>query len=237
MNPVTKESYHHENLREALLVVARRELEAVGSAELSLRSIARLAGVSSAAPAYHFQNKDGLLVEIAIQGFAELVSNRLTAIRSKQSPRENARQMLKAYVDFALANPGVFDLMFGMRILDRRHHPALREKATASFRIFHDRICEFARSCGWPSNMHAALTHAAWAVEHGVATLLLSGNAPARSAPVRPKALVMMAIELFLRSVDEGPSAVPSASIVDRAGPDKPQATAQIAQLSVSRNK
>ena len=219
---VSKDSYHHENLRGALLVVARRELEAVGAAELSLRSIARLAGVSSAAPAYHFRNKEGLLVEIAIQGFAELVRNRLAAVRSGESPRENAKQMLSAYVDFALANPGVFDLMFGMRILDRRHHPALRDTASSSFRIFYDTVSAFARSCGWPPDTKAGLVHAAWAVEHGLATLLLSGNAPARSAPVRPDALVTLAIELFLRSVDDGPLSCPSKSDLGREGSAKP---------------
>ena len=199
-----KASYHRENLRVDLLAVARIELEAAGAAELSLRSIARLAGVSSAAPSYYFRNKEGLLVELAIEGFAELMRFRLSAIESESSPLERARQMLRSYVTFALATPRVFDLMFGLRILDRRQHPALQEKATASFKIFLVTISDFAASCGWPPEARAGLTHVAWAMEHGLATLLLSGNAPAQAAPVEPEALVKMGIDLFLQSVRDG---------------------------------
>ena len=206
-----KESYHRNNLRAALLAVARRELEALGAATLSLRSIARLANVSSAAPAYHFGNKEGLLAAIAMAGFDELVANRLATIKAEQPPRENAQQMLRAYVDFALANPGVFDLMFGLRILDREQHPALRDQAAASFGIFYEQVSIFARTCGWPAAMQPDVAHVAWAVEHGLATLLLSGNAPARSAPVDPETLITLAIELFVRSVDQGPCGLPPA--------------------------
>ena len=203
-NPATKTNYHRENLRGELLAVARAELESMGLNDLSLRSIARLAGVSSAAPAYHFSNKEGLLVELATEGFAELMRSRLAAVEKLSSPAERARQMLRSYVNFALGSPKVFDLMFGLRIFDRRRHPALQEKATASFRIFLETISEFAASSGWEPDSYVSVTHVAWAMEHGLATLFLSGNAPSKVAPIDTDKVIEMGIELFLQSVRHG---------------------------------
>src|SRR5919106_3067320 len=97
-------TYHHGDLRTALLQTAAKILEKQGLVALSLRELARLAGVSHNAPYRHFPDRDSLLAALAAEGF-ELLGD---ALQSR--PR---REMGEAYVEFALAHPERFRLMFG----------------------------------------------------------------------------------------------------------------------------
>src|SRR6185369_3100540 len=97
-------SYHHGDLREAALRKAAEILENEGLESLSLREVARRAGVSHNAPYRHFPDRDGLLVALVEEGFQML----LDALARR--PR---REMGEAYVDFALSHPQRFRLMFG----------------------------------------------------------------------------------------------------------------------------
>src|ERR1700722_1777730 len=93
------------DVRGALLAAARAELAEHGHAGISLRAVARRAGVSHAAPKYYFSDRAALLTAVAAQGFAELAS----ALR--QVPSALAA-LGHAYITFALASPALFDLMF-----------------------------------------------------------------------------------------------------------------------------
>ncbi|HWD27140.1 MAG TPA: helix-turn-helix domain-containing protein, partial [Rhizomicrobium sp.] len=70
--PMRARAYHHGDLRNALLDAARKILEEETLGQLSLRAVARRAGVSHAAPYRHFPNHEALLVELAVEGFVEL---------------------------------------------------------------------------------------------------------------------------------------------------------------------
>src|SRR5262245_4715846 len=120
-----KKAYHHGDLRAALLQAGGNLLEKEGLDALSLREVARRAGVSHNAPYRHFPDRDRLLAALAEEGFAEL--GRTLAEAGKRGPRERG----EAYVGFALAHPQRFRLMFGglLRIAD---HPGLREKAAGA---------------------------------------------------------------------------------------------------------
>src|SRR5919206_2322086 len=97
-------TYHHGNLRPALLRTAAKTLEKEGLGALSLRELARRAGVSHNAPYRHFPDRDSLLAALAAEGF-EMLGDAL-----EKRPR---REMGEAYVEFALAHPQRFRLMFG----------------------------------------------------------------------------------------------------------------------------
>ena len=147
----TSSSYHHGDLRAALLHSAGEMLEKEGLAALSLREVARRAGVSHNAPYRHFADRDSLLAALAAEGFQQF------AEALEKRPR---REMGEAYVEFALAHPQRFRLMFGgvQRGSDHRAYDALKK----SFADLGDGA-EYAAA-------------AAWGLVHGLAHLLLDGH-------------------------------------------------------------
>src|SRR5262245_40997222 len=175
--PSTPSAYHHGDLRNALIAEGRRLLEEVGAHELSLRHVARSVGVSIAAPSHHFEGKEGLLAAMAEEGFEELASSRRKIAASEKDPLRKAWRMMECYVRFAERQRGLFDLMVGPRIL-LRSHSDLNVKATASFDLFASAVCDYARTKGWRDEDLNLVVHAAWSVEHGLATLILAHRVP-----------------------------------------------------------
>src|SRR5436190_24145857 len=118
-------TYHHGNLRPALLAGAAKILEKEGVTALSLREAARRAGVSHNAPYRHFADRDALLAALAAEGFQMLGE----AMRA-----HDGREMGEAYVRFALAHPERFRLMFG-GVLPMAKHPQLRQEAARAYEV------------------------------------------------------------------------------------------------------
>src|SRR5262245_1682880 len=116
----TSASYHHGDLRQAVLQTAGEIIEKEGLEALSLREVARRAGVSHSAPYRHFPDRERLLAALVEEGFSML------AEALEKRPR---REMGEAYVEFALAHPERFRLMFGGRVKlgsrDRRAYEGL----------------------------------------------------------------------------------------------------------------
>jgi AcrR family transcriptional regulator len=110
--------YHHGALRDALLEAAERVLERDGVAGLTLRAVAREAGVSHAAPTHHFGDLTGLLSELAAIGFRQFNTAMELADAAGNSPIEKALAGAKAYVAYAQAHPGMYGLMFRAERLD-----------------------------------------------------------------------------------------------------------------------
>src|SRR5689334_2430086 len=103
--------YHHGALREALLQAAERVLERDGLAGLTLRAVAREAGVSHAAPTHHFGDLTGLLSELAAVGYRQF-NAAMGAANASGTPQEKGMASAKAYVAYAQAHPGMYGLMF-----------------------------------------------------------------------------------------------------------------------------
>ena len=104
--------YHHGDLSRALVLAGRRILESDGPAALSLRAVAREAGVSPAAPYHHFKDKSELLEAVAGEGWHELGEAIAAARASAASPREALREIGVAYVRFARDNPAIYRVMY-----------------------------------------------------------------------------------------------------------------------------
>src|SRR5581483_1085474 len=132
--PALKETpYHHGALHDALLAAAERVLERDGLAGLTLRAVAREAGVSHAAPTHHFGDLTGLVSELAAIGFRQFnVAMAAACGGSERSLNERAMARAKAYVAYAEAHPGMYGLMFRTERLDYSR-PSLHEAAEASF--------------------------------------------------------------------------------------------------------
>jgi len=110
----SESSYHHGNLRSALLEIAEQQLQDVGVESLSLRALARSLGVSQTAPYRHFEDKKQLLVALATKGYRELF-NLLTDASNAKAPNPEAqmRALAHSYINFSRVNPELFKLMFG----------------------------------------------------------------------------------------------------------------------------
>src|ERR1700710_2338158 len=104
--------YHHGALHDALLQSAEKVLERDGLPGLTLRAVAREAGVSHAAPTHHFGDLTGLVSELAAIGFRPFNVAMAAAGASGPSPLDKAMARSKAYVAYAQAHPGMYGLMF-----------------------------------------------------------------------------------------------------------------------------
>src|ERR1700752_3259635 len=123
--------YHHGALRDALLQAAEKVLERDGLPGLTLRAVAREAGVSHAAPTHHFGDLAGLLSELAAIGYRQF-NEAMIAANASGTVQERGMAKAKAYVAYAQAHPGMYGLMFRTERLDMSR-PSLREAAGAAF--------------------------------------------------------------------------------------------------------
>ena len=179
-----KDSYHHGALREALLEAAEKIVRREGVNALTLRAVARAAGVSHAAPAHHFKDLSALLTELAVVGFRRF---RTYMERAAAEPDRKPWHAARAYVSFAMENPGLFLIMFRSENLDSKS-AALDEERVSAFAVL-------ARDSGLgnkkPSFEELGQVTAAWALVHGFAMLYIDGRlkrifaqAPAGTTPL-----------------------------------------------------
>jgi len=170
--------YHHGALRDALLEAAERVLEREGLPGLTLRAVAREAGVSHAAPTHHFGDLAGLVSELAAIGFQQFNAAMAAAGAVDGAAMEKAMARAKAYVAYARAHPGMYGLMFRTERLDMSR-PSLQQAASASFAGLagavgasrQEQIFDQALSLD-----QAAAIARAWCLVHGFTMLLLDGR-------------------------------------------------------------
>jgi AcrR family transcriptional regulator len=179
-------SYHHGNLRAALVEAAVGLVQREGVEALTLRGVARLAGVSSAAPYRHFADKRALLAAVAEEGF-RLLARALRDAGAAGDPRARFRARGPAYVGFATAHPSHFRVMFGRELADRSGYAGLRDASQAAFDAMVEGMKDAQKAGVVREGDPRELGLTAWAAMHGLATLLLDGRLQA----------------LYGRSVDE----------------------------------
>ncbi len=157
-----------DGVREALLAAARAELVEHGTAAISLRAIARRAGVSHAAPKYHFRDRAGLLTAIATEGFLAL--SRALARADDSDTRRQLAALGAAYIDFGLANPALFELMFAPEHL----HAVDPELVAAQQQAIGQLTSTVQRLTG-VSDDTPTLALISWALVHGLVALTRHG--------------------------------------------------------------
>lgn len=171
---IQKTTYHHGDLRKSLLDASFLLLEKEGYQSLSLRKIAKLAGVSQSAPYRHFVDLEALYAEVALEGF-QLMSGKLNQIRNryKKHPLLQFRESGVGYVEFALKNPDLFQIMYGNQIQDHSKYKTLIHFEEGTFQILRDIITD-CKLHGFikVDDVEKAST-SAWAMVHGIAVLLL----------------------------------------------------------------
>src|SRR6478752_291720 len=153
--------YHHGDLRNGLLEAARAILEEESLAALTLRAVARRAGVSHAAPYRLFPNHEALLVELSIEGFDELREAVAEGAKAQGNESDKIANIGAAYMRFVAQRPALARLMFGGQLPNRDQFPALGLKADAIGEEIGAALSD------------NALGLAVWAAVHGLAMLVL----------------------------------------------------------------
>lgn len=173
--PRAARSYHHGDLRRALLAAALHIVQRQGVSALTLRAVARRAGVSHQAPYNHFADRDALVAAVAAEGFQRLAES-LAEARAAAGPENPVAQLQESgvcYVTYAVEHPELFRLMFGPELADRSSHPELSQAAR---QVFDDLLAPaaalFARSVTGQDAVGATL----WAAVHGLAMLLIDNQ-------------------------------------------------------------
>ena len=166
--------YHHGDLREALLEAALELADKKGPLALTTRELARVLGVSHAAPARHFPSRAALVAEVAASAF-ELFGKALERAASGANPEDRLLRIGRAYVRFALKHPGLLRLMFS-------HEPSelkvpcerLGKAGDAAYAALENAVVDALGARATPERV-ARASFMAWSVVHGAVSLWLDG--------------------------------------------------------------
>ncbi len=164
-----EKQYHRGDLRRALVTAALDLLRQDGAEAISLRAVARQAGVSAMAPYRHYPDKEALLAAVAALGF-ERFREALATADAAAPPGQALVAQAQAYVRFAMDNPALFRLMFGPMHLGL--HPALCEAGDAAYAVLADRVAAETPAAA----DRGARALGCWSMVHGLAMLLLDGR-------------------------------------------------------------
>jgi AcrR family transcriptional regulator len=180
MNEPAKTAYHHGDLRDSLLTAAEQALAELPLQQVSLREIARRAGVSHAAPKHHFASLGQLLGEVAARGYDRFVESLAQAAdrATDQSPNARLTAMARAYLRFAVDNPAVYGLMFGKREHVVETTPHLATSMLAAWTQLENQVADLIGPARAP---YGAVT--VWANVHGLAMLRLERKLPPHVSP------------------------------------------------------
>ncbi len=196
-----RKSYHHGNLREALVAAALNLIEEKGPLGFSMAEAARLAGVSPAAPYRHFRGREDLIEEVARQGF-EIFADRLERAFNDGKPSALSAFSAagRAYLDFARANPGHYIAMFesGVTVTGSPDLAYAAERAMSVLVRAAERL-----TAHLPPGRRPPATLVAnhiWALSHGVVELFARG-APGGRAPYSAEEMLETGTGVYLRGL------------------------------------
>lgn len=193
-------SYHHGDLRQALLRATEGLLESAGLERFTLREVARRAGVSHGAPAHHFGDVRGLLSEFTAQSFNDMAD---AMARHRERAGADAFEQLVAsgmgYVEYALAHRARFQLMFRSDRLDATRESLIEAGAKAYGHLVQC-ITRINAEAGAPDHMIQQKTALAWSMVHGFATLSIDNARFAEQVDNDPARAVAMLREMLVLS-------------------------------------
>ena len=176
MHRLTRTSYHHGALREELLRASLELIETEGVGAVSLRRVARDAGVSPGAPYHHFRDRASLLAALSAQGFTLLAEELAEARAAADSPIRALGALVRAYVDFARRRPAYFRLMFRPELSRPPKHPDIEAGADAADACLEATITDCVRAGLFPVERVEAVAVTVWSLAHGLAALWVDGH-------------------------------------------------------------
>lgn len=197
----TGRDYHHGDLRAALIEEALEMIADGGVTALNIRTLARRLGVSQAALYHHFGGRTDLLGELAAVGYAELRERLRDARHWADDPVEGLGELGRAYVRFALQNPGKFRAMFGRHVFQElAGHPAALRTGGPAYQEHRDQSKACAEALGRPE-LAGTIERSVWSAVHGVAWLLLEREIRPEEQGLEPEDVMNEVIEMLLVSL------------------------------------
>lgn len=191
---MTRKNYHHGALREALLRATLTLIEDEGIGAVSLRRVARAAGVSPGAPYHHFEDRGALLRALSDEGFENLTRTLRTAHDAAATPTEALEAILNAYVHFAQDNPAHFRLMFRPELKQSKTKEKEPNTSEESYEILETTIknCKTANALVAADEEVLAIT--LWSLVHGLASLWLDNQLTHKTKPAKTLAQEVTAL-------------------------------------------
>jgi AcrR family transcriptional regulator len=205
-------SYHHGNLREALIQAALDMIAERGLAGLAVAELARAVGVSPAAPYRHFRDRNALVAEVARRGFEQLAGElEMAWNEGRPEPVTAMERCGRAYLDFARREPAAFAAMFGDSGVPGNMAAGTGSAEDAEVRRASDaalavlrRAAEAVCAAGTVAQRPPALMVAlhVWSLAHGITALFVSGGRDLRrKLPMSPEELLEAGLLLYLQSL------------------------------------
>jgi len=170
--------YHHGDLRRALLDEAVRTIQVEGVEHLTLRTVGASLGVSRSALYRHFADKQSLLATVGKEGFRKLRQALADAWEANGHGRAGFQAMAKAYVQFAVAHPSHYRVMFGGFIESAAKDDHFITEARAAFQVLVDALMEQQSAGAIRRDDPVLMARFVWALVHGTALLLIDGQLP-----------------------------------------------------------
>ena len=178
-----KSSYHHGDLRSALLQTATDMITEGGVESVTMRGLAQRVGVSRTAPYRHFEDKTALLIAVAEEGFRRL-AQKVVTVRKQENVETLARCQLmgQAYMLFAVENATHYRLMFGENALRFEDAPAIQEAARAAYRELYEIVKQGQAEGIIVDRSPRDIAFLLWGSAHGIAQLIIDGYLPSDDA-------------------------------------------------------
>src|SRR6516164_9113623 len=173
--------YHHGDLRRALLDEALRTIQTHGVEHLTLRTVGERLGVSRSALYRHFADKQSLLAAVGKEGFRKLRQTITDAWEQNGRGRAGFQAMGKAYVQFAVAHPSHYRVMFGGFIESAAKDDHFIAEAKAAFQVLVDALVEQQNAGDIRRDDPMMMARFVWALVHGTAMLVIDGQLPDRA--------------------------------------------------------
>src|SRR5215468_2236493 len=170
--------YHHGDLRRALLDEAVRTIQTHGVEHLTLRTVGVRLGVSRSALYRHFADKQSLLAAVGKEGFRKLRQTIADAWEQNGRGRAGFQAMGKAYVQFAVAHPSHYRVMFGGFIESAPKCDHFVADAKAAFQVLVDALVEQQNAGDIRRDDPVLMARFIWAIVHGTAMLVIDGQLP-----------------------------------------------------------
>ena len=204
----TRASYHHGALRDELIKACVALIEAEGIGAVSLRRVAREAGVSPGAPYYHFADRSALLAAIAVQGH-QLLEQQLRRARAQAPSAARAlAAMIEAYVAFARDHPAHVHLMLRGELARADKNPEMQAAGEGAIQLLTEVVQDCQREGSAPPGDPSPLVGMVWALAVGIVTLWLDGPLEGRcvSLGTTPGELTSQIAALLETLLTRGPT-------------------------------
>lgn len=192
--------YHHGDLRQALLDAALVLLRRGGTAALTLRAVAREAGVSQTAPYRHFADRSALVAGVAAVGFRALHGAMVAAVAAHGAGRKGLQELALAYVRFAVRHPEQYRIMFGAEAAECDTSDELKTAAASVRGMLTGGITQLQRAGLVGPGEPGEIALSCWALVHGVVMLSLDRQVGG-AGPGDAEHLALVATELMMRGL------------------------------------